>query len=126
MSSYNVGEIIKGKVQRFSEKELLVDIEGDELVGIVPYTEWLPVKLKKDKNFDFKIVKVEDETLVLSMIIGKENGEERIKRFEKLGISFSAAIPTNVDSPRYRNIEEEEMIERQIQEDAYEYIEKHS
>ncbi|KKI88806.1 30S ribosomal protein S1 [Bacillus sp. SA1-12] len=68
-----VGDIVKGIVTKVEEKQVIVEIENCKHIGIIPISELSSLHIEKASDvaneqdeLDLKVIKVEDEALVLS------------------------------------------------------------
>ena len=68
-----VGEVVTGKVSKVEEKQVLVDISGSKLDGIIPISELSSLHVEKasdvvseDEDLELKVIKVEEDVLILS------------------------------------------------------------
>jgi small subunit ribosomal protein S1 len=68
-----VGEIITGKVSKVEEKQVLVDVSGSKLDGIIPISELSSLHVEKasdvvseGEELELKVIKVEEDALILS------------------------------------------------------------
>ncbi|TWI58838.1 30S ribosomal protein S1 [Halalkalibacter nanhaiisediminis] len=72
MKSFAVGEVVTGKVTKVEDKQAFVDV-GFKVDGIVPISELSSLHVEKvsdvlsvDDELEFKVLKVEDDELILS------------------------------------------------------------
>ncbi|KIP20859.1 MULTISPECIES: 30S ribosomal protein S1 [Anoxybacillus] len=70
---YEVGDTVKGQVTKVEDKQVLIDVEGSKLVGIIPISELSSLHIEKASDVlsvgdavVAKVKKVEDEALILS------------------------------------------------------------
>ncbi|MBB5355782.1 small subunit ribosomal protein S1 [Anoxybacillus mongoliensis] len=70
---YEVGDTVKGQVTKVEDKQVLVDVEGSKLVGIIPISELSSLHIEKASDVlsvgdavIAQVKKVEDEALILS------------------------------------------------------------
>lgn len=68
-----VGEVITGKVSKVEEKQVLVDVSGSKLDGIIPISELSSLHVEKasdvvseGEELELKVIKVEEDALILS------------------------------------------------------------
>ncbi|MGM7721899.1 30S ribosomal protein S1 [Metabacillus sp. Hm71] len=68
-----VGDIVKGIVTKVEEKQVIVEIENCKHIGIIPISELSSLHIEKASDvaneqdeLELKVIKVEDEALVLS------------------------------------------------------------
>lgn len=100
VKSFSEGDRVKGTVTKVEEKQVLVDIEGSKLDGIIPISELSSLHVEKASDvvkegdvLDLIVTKVEEEALVLSKRkVDAENAWEDLeKRFES-GEVFEAEV----------------------------------
>lgn len=91
VNTYDEGNKLKGTVAKIEEKQVLVDIEGSKLNGIIPISELSSLHVEKASDvvsegdvLDLVVTKVEEDLLVLSKRkVDAENAWETLeKRFE--------------------------------------------
>lgn len=73
VKNFSEGDQVKGTVTKIEEKQVLVDIEGSKLDGIIPISELSSLHIEKASDvvnegdiLDLIVTKVEEELLVLS------------------------------------------------------------
>ncbi|MBS4194513.1 30S ribosomal protein S1 [Lederbergia citri] len=91
VKSFSEGDRVKGTVTKIEEKQVLVDLEGSKLDGIIPISELSSLHVEKASDvvhegevLDLIVTKVEEELLVLSKRkVDAENAWETLeKRFQ--------------------------------------------
>jgi len=91
VKSFSEGDRVKGTVTKIEEKQVLVDLEGSKLDGIIPISELSSLHVEKasdvvheGETLDLVVTKVEEELLVLSKRkVDAENAWETLeKRFQ--------------------------------------------
>ncbi|HEY4552745.1 MAG TPA: 30S ribosomal protein S1 [Bacillaceae bacterium] len=91
VKSFSEGDRVKGTVTKIEEKQVLVDIEGSKLDGIIPISELSSLHVEKASDavkegdvLDLAVIKVEEELLVLSKRkVDAENAWETLEnRFQ--------------------------------------------
>ncbi|MBS4199518.1 30S ribosomal protein S1 [Bacillus sp. FJAT-49732] len=91
VKSFSEGDRVKGTVTKIEEKQVLVDLEGSKLDGIIPISELSSLHVEKasdvvheGETLDLIVTKVEEELLVLSKRkVDAENAWETLeKRFQ--------------------------------------------
>ncbi|MBW8349099.1 30S ribosomal protein S1 [Bacillus sp. IITD106] len=91
VKSFSEGDRVKGTVTKIEEKQVLVDLEGSKLDGIIPISELSSLHVEKasdvvheGEELDLIVTKVEEELLVLSKRkVDAENAWETLeKRFQ--------------------------------------------
>ncbi|AZU63164.1 30S ribosomal protein S1 [Neobacillus mesonae] len=73
VKSFEVGEKVTGQVTKVEEKQVLVDIQGSKLDGIIPISELSSLHIEKASDavqegdeLELEVLKVEEEALILS------------------------------------------------------------
>lgn len=73
VKNYEVGDIVKGKVTKVEEKQVIVDINDCKLDGIIPISELSSLHIEKPSDvvsegddLELEVIKTEDEALILS------------------------------------------------------------
>ncbi|RDI42976.1 30S ribosomal protein S1 [Falsibacillus pallidus] len=98
--SFAEGDKVKGTVTKVEEKQVLVDISGSKLDGIVPISELSSLHVEKASDvvnegdeLDLIVTKVEEELLVLSKrkVDAEKAWDEMKQRFEE-GKVFEAEV----------------------------------
>ncbi|WP_226085248.1 30S ribosomal protein S1 [Mesobacillus sp. S13] len=100
VKNFEAGDRVKGQVTKVEEKQVLVDIEGSKLDGIIPISELSSLHVEKAEDavsvgdeLDLEVQKVEEEALILSKRkVDAEKAWEELKgRFES-GEVFEAEV----------------------------------
>jgi small subunit ribosomal protein S1 len=98
--SFAEGDKVKGTVTKVEEKQVLVDISGSKLDGIVPISELSSLHVEKASDvvkegdeLDLIVTKVEEDLLVLSKrkVDAEKAWDEMKQRFEE-GKVFEAEV----------------------------------
>ena len=97
---YEVGDTVKGHVTKVEDKQVLVDVEGSELVGIIPISELSSLHIEKASDVlstgdavIAKVKKVEDEALILSKkAADAEQAWEDLERKLANGETFDVVV----------------------------------
>ncbi|MED4204230.1 30S ribosomal protein S1 [Neobacillus mesonae] len=73
VKSFEIGEKVTGQVTKVEEKQVLVDIQGSKLDGIIPISELSSLHIEKASDavqegdeLELEVLKVEEEALILS------------------------------------------------------------
>ncbi len=73
VKNFEAGDRVKGQVTKVEEKQVLVDIEGSKLDGIIPISELSSLHVEKAEDavsvgdeLELEVQKVEEEALILS------------------------------------------------------------
>ncbi|NSL52314.1 30S ribosomal protein S1 [Calidifontibacillus erzurumensis] len=99
VKSFEVGDVVTGKVTKVEDKHVLVDI-GFKVEGIVPISELSSLHIDKagdvvqvDDELTLKVIKVEEDEIVLSKraVDAEKAWEELEKKFE-IGEVFEAEV----------------------------------
>lgn len=97
---YEVGDTVKGQVTKVEDKQVLVDVEGSKLVGIIPISELSSLHIEKASDVlsvgdavIAKVKKVEDEALILSKkAADAEQAWEDLERKLANGETFDVVV----------------------------------
>ncbi|MGG3842298.1 30S ribosomal protein S1 [Anoxybacillus kestanbolensis] len=97
---YEVGDTVKGHVTKVEDKQVLVDVEGSELIGIIPISELSSLHIEKASDVlstgdavIAKVKKVEDEALILSKkAADAEQAWEDLERKLANGETFDVVV----------------------------------
>ncbi|KUP06591.1 30S ribosomal protein S1 [Bacillus coahuilensis p1.1.43] len=100
VSSFEVGEKVKGTVTKVEEKQVLVDVEGSKVDGIIPISELSSLHIEKASDavqdgdvLELIVTKVEEELLVLSKRkVDAEKAWEEMERRYQEGEVFEAEV----------------------------------
>ncbi|MET3696132.1 small subunit ribosomal protein S1 [Bacillus oleivorans] len=70
---FQVGDLVKGRVTKVEEKQVIVDLEGSKLDGIIPISELSSLHVEKasdivaeGQELTLEVTKVEEEAVILS------------------------------------------------------------
>ncbi|MBA4536064.1 30S ribosomal protein S1 [Bacillus aquiflavi] len=73
VSNFQVGDMLKGQVTKVEEKQVLVNVEGSKLDGIIPISELSSLHVEKASDvvtegdeLELEVIKVEEDALILS------------------------------------------------------------
>ncbi|MCM3566772.1 30S ribosomal protein S1 [Neobacillus mesonae] len=73
VKSFEIGDKVSGQVTKVEEKQVLVDIQGSKLDGIIPISELSSLHIEKasdavqeNEELELEVLKVEEEALILS------------------------------------------------------------
>ncbi|WP_054711777.1 30S ribosomal protein S1 [Bacillus sp. JCM 19041] len=99
MKSFDVGDIVTGKVTKVEDKQAFVDV-GFKVDGIVPISELSSMHLEKasdvlsvDDEFDFQVTKVADDELILSKkAVQAEKAWESLLQAHETGTILEAEV----------------------------------
>lgn len=100
VESPEVGQIVKGVVTKVEEKQVIIEIENCKFTGIIPISELSSLHVEKasdivseNDQLDLKVIKVEEEALVLSKraVDADKAWESLEERFESKEV-FEAEI----------------------------------
>ncbi|SFA41071.1 small subunit ribosomal protein S1 [Anoxybacillus pushchinoensis] len=97
---YEVGDTVKGQVTKVEDKQVLVDVEGSKLVGIIPISELSSLHIEKASDVlsvgdavIAKVKKVEDEAIILSKkAADAEQAWEDLERKLTNGETFDVVV----------------------------------
>ncbi|GAC90358.1 30S ribosomal protein S1 [Anoxybacillus flavithermus NBRC 109594] len=97
---YQVGDTVEGQVTKVEDKQVLVDVEGSKLVGIIPISELSSLHIEKASDVlsvgdavIAKVKKVEDEALILSKkAADAEKAWEELERKLANGDTFDVVV----------------------------------
>jgi small subunit ribosomal protein S1 len=98
--SFQAGDRVKGHVTKVEEKQVLVDIEGSKLDGIIPISELSSLHVEKAEDavsvgdeLELEVQKVEEEALILSKRkVDAEKAWEELKVKFESGEVFEAEV----------------------------------
>jgi small subunit ribosomal protein S1 len=100
VKNFEAGDRVKGQVTKVEEKQVLVDIEGSKLDGIIPISELSSLHVEKAEDavsvgdeLELEVQKVEEEALILSKrkVDAEKAWEELEGKFES-GEVFDAEV----------------------------------
>lgn len=100
VKNFEAGDRVKGQVTKVEEKQVLVDIEGSKLDGIIPISELSSLHVEKAEDavsvgdeLELEVQKVEDEALILSKRkVDAEKAWEELKGKFESGEVFEAEV----------------------------------
>ncbi|MBT2642068.1 30S ribosomal protein S1 [Bacillus sp. ISL-41] len=100
VKDFKAGDRVKGQVTKVEEKQVLVDIEGSKLDGIIPISELSSLHVEKAEDavsvgdeLDLEVQKVEEEALILSKRkVDAEKAWEELKGKFESGEVFEAEV----------------------------------
>ena len=100
VKNFEAGDRVKGQVTKVEEKQVLVDIEGSKLDGIIPISELSSLHVEKAEDavsvgdeLDLEVQKVEEEALILSKRkVDAEKAWEELKGKFESGEVFEAEV----------------------------------
>ncbi|MBT2661005.1 30S ribosomal protein S1 [Bacillus sp. ISL-45] len=100
VKNFEAGDRVKGQVTKVEEKQVLVDIEGSKLDGIIPISELSSLHVEKAEDavsvgdeLDLEVQKVEEEALILSKRkVDAEKAWEELKGKFESGEVFDAEV----------------------------------
>jgi small subunit ribosomal protein S1 len=100
VKSFEVGDKVTGQVTKVEEKQVLVDIEGSKLDGIIPISELSSLHIEKASDavkegdqLELEVVKVEEEALILSKRkVDAEKAWDSLEQKFQTGEVFEAEV----------------------------------
>jgi small subunit ribosomal protein S1 len=100
VNNFEPGDKVKGTVTKVEEKQVLVDVEGSKVDGIIPISELSSLHIEQASdsvhvgdNLDLIVTKVEEELLVLSKRkVDAEKAWEEMKRRFEVGEVFETEV----------------------------------
>jgi small subunit ribosomal protein S1 len=100
VKNFVTGDRVKGKVSKVEEKQVLVDIEGSKLDGIIPISELSSLHVEKAEDavsvgdvLELEVQKVEEEALILSKRkVDAEKAWDQLKGKFESGEVFEAEV----------------------------------
>ncbi|HLU22629.1 MAG TPA: 30S ribosomal protein S1 [Bacillaceae bacterium] len=100
VKDFTEGDRVKGTVSKIEEKQVLVDVEGSKLDGIIPISELSSLHVEKASDvvsegdiLDLVVTKVEEELLVLSKRkVDAENAWETLEKRYQNNEVFEAEV----------------------------------
>ncbi|WLR56531.1 30S ribosomal protein S1 [Mesobacillus subterraneus] len=94
VKNFEAGDRVKGQVTKVEEKQVLVDIEGSKLDGIIPISELSSLHVEKAEDavsvgdeLELEVQKVEEEALILS-----KRKVDAVKAWEELKGKFESEV----------------------------------
>ncbi|MEH7075617.1 30S ribosomal protein S1 [Neobacillus drentensis] len=92
VKSFEIGDKVTGQVTKVEEKQVLVDIQGSKLDGIIPISELSSLHIEKASDavadgdeLELEVLKVEEEAIILSK--RKVDAEKAWENLEKQFLS---------------------------------------
>lgn len=100
VKSFEVGDKVTGQVTKVEEKQVLVDIQGSKLDGIIPISELSSLHIEKASDavqegdqLELEVLKVEDEALILSKRkVDAEKAWDSLEQKFQTGEVFEAEV----------------------------------
>lgn len=100
VKNFEAGNRVKGQVTKVEEKQVLVDIEGSKLDGIIPISELSSLHVEKAEDavsvgdvLELEVQKVEEEALILSKRkVDAEKAWDELKGKFESGEVFEAEV----------------------------------
>lgn len=100
VKNFATGDRVKGQVTKVEEKQVLVDIEGSKLDGIIPISELSSLHVEKAEDavsigdvLELEVQKVEEEALILSKRkVDAEKAWDQLKGKFESGEVFEAEV----------------------------------
>jgi small subunit ribosomal protein S1 len=100
VKNFATGDRVKGQVTKVEEKQVLVDIEGSKLDGIIPISELSSLHVEKAEDavsvgdvLELEVQKVEEEALILSKRkVDAEKAWDQLKEKFESGEVFEAEV----------------------------------
>lgn len=100
VKNFENGDRVKGQVTKVEEKQVLVDIEGSKLDGIIPISELSSLHVEKAEDavsvgdvLELEVQKVEEEALILSKRkVDAEKAWDQLKGKFESGEVFEAEV----------------------------------
>lgn len=100
VKNFEVGDKVTGQVTKVEEKQVLVDIQGSKLDGIIPISELSSLHIEKASdavaegdNLELEVLKVEEEALILSKRkVDAEKAWENLEKKYQSGEVFETEV----------------------------------
>jgi small subunit ribosomal protein S1 len=100
VKNFATGDRVRGQVTKVEEKQVLVDIEGSKLDGIIPISELSSLHVEKAEDavsvgdvLELEVQKVEEEALILSKRkVDAEKAWDQLKEKFESGEVFEAEV----------------------------------
>ncbi|NRD80589.1 30S ribosomal protein S1 [Bacillus sp. BRMEA1] len=100
VKTFEVGDKVAGQVTKVEEKQVLVDIQGSKLDGIIPISELSSLHIEKASDavnegdqLELEVLKVEEEALILSKRkVDAEKAWETLEQKFQTGEVFEAEV----------------------------------
>ncbi len=98
--NFEVGDKVTGQVTKVEEKQVLVDIQGSKLDGIIPISELSSLHIEKASDaaaegdeLELEVLKVEEEALILSKRkVDAERAWDHLEKQYQSGEVFEAEV----------------------------------
>jgi small subunit ribosomal protein S1 len=98
--SFEIGDKVTGQVTKVEEKQVLVDIQGSKLDGIIPISELSSLHIEKASDavaegdeLELEVLKVEEEAIILSKRkVDAEKAWESLEKQLQSGEVFEAEV----------------------------------
>jgi small subunit ribosomal protein S1 len=98
--SFEIGDKVTGQVTKVEEKQVLVDIQGSKLDGIIPISELSSLHIEKASDavadgdeLELEVLKVEEEAIILSKRkVDAEKAWESLEKQFQSGEVFEAEV----------------------------------
>jgi small subunit ribosomal protein S1 len=98
--SFEIGDKVTGQVTKVEEKQVLVDIQGSKIDGIIPISELSSLHIEKASDavsegdeLELEILKVEEEAIILSKRkVDAEKAWESLEKQFQSGEVFEAEV----------------------------------
>jgi small subunit ribosomal protein S1 len=98
--SFEIGDKVTGQVTKVEEKQVLVDIQGSKLNGIIPISELSSLHIEKASDavaegdeLELEVLKVEEEAIILSKRkVDAEKAWESLEKQFQSGEVFEAEV----------------------------------
>lgn len=91
VKNFELGDTVRGRVRKVEEKQVIVDIDGSKLDGIIPISELSSLHVEKSSDvvsvgdeLELEVIKIEENALILSKrkVDAKKAWEELKVKFE--------------------------------------------
>jgi small subunit ribosomal protein S1 len=100
VKSFEIGDKVTGQVTKVEEKQVLVDIQGSKIDGIIPISELSSLHIEKASDavsegdeLELEILKVEEEAIILSKRkVDAEKAWESLEKQFQSGEVFEAEV----------------------------------
>ncbi|MFP5107924.1 30S ribosomal protein S1 [Neobacillus sp. C211] len=98
--NFEIGDKVTGKVTKVEEKQVLVDIQGSKIDGIIPISELSSLHIEKASDavadgdeLELEVLKVEEEAIILSKRkVDAEKAWESLEKQFQSGEVFEAEV----------------------------------
>lgn len=100
VKSFEIGDKVIGQVTKVEEKQVLVDIQGSKIDGIIPISELSSLHIEKASDavqdgdeLELEVLKVEEEAIILSKRkVDAEKAWESLEKQFQSGVVFEAEV----------------------------------